>query len=434
MSARGLTVDPYAPRPDGDRRGDPGRPADPRASLGAARRHRPPARQGGAGDRRRASRPTGAGAAGPGPEVVGFDPLFVGESLDPRDPVAASARDRPLRDLQPVAGRRPDAGPGHRARLVPGAGRRARGQPDRRSDRPAPRCCWPARCSKGWRGPRSSSPACRRRRDGPRLAGDARPARPASSSAACGPPPRCRPRRRSGSTGNVEAVRAVLGPSRLRSRRRRADAATRRGDARARTRSRAGSIAARMRPDADDDTGPSLQPSILCAARAGRPAPAPCNARTSRPAGSASTRPGSRRTRPAPRPTIANPTSAGGGHHPGPQPVRVVPDAVAGQRPGHPDADEEVLADLPHARCPSARRTGRSRRRIPGRCRTTIPVDGLIDRVEQDGLHVGEQPEDDIHDVELRRAERVDLEVPGRQRRHEIEQHEQDDHHHGEQE
>ncbi len=36
-----------------------------------------------------------------GQSVVGFDPLFVGESLDPQQPGLATARDGSLRDLQP---------------------------------------------------------------------------------------------------------------------------------------------------------------------------------------------------------------------------------------------------------------------------------------------------------------------------------------------
>ena len=37
-----------------------------------------------------------------GQSVVGFDPLFVGESLDPRNPAVATPRGGALRDLQPV--------------------------------------------------------------------------------------------------------------------------------------------------------------------------------------------------------------------------------------------------------------------------------------------------------------------------------------------
>ena len=65
-----------------------------------------------------------------GHEVVGFDPLFVGESLDPRDPVPHRPDVVHFETYNP-AGRRADAGPRHGARLVPRPGGRARGQSHR---------------------------------------------------------------------------------------------------------------------------------------------------------------------------------------------------------------------------------------------------------------------------------------------------------------
>ena len=54
----------------------------------AAHGDRQPSRQVGAGQRRGRAGRAGRSAPGPGHEVVGYDPLFVGESLDPLDPVS----------------------------------------------------------------------------------------------------------------------------------------------------------------------------------------------------------------------------------------------------------------------------------------------------------------------------------------------------------
>ena len=77
------------------RRGDPGRPPDPDPPERPADRHRRLAGQGGAVDARRPAVADLAEALlDRGQSVVGFDPLFVGESIDPATPVAAPARRR----------------------------------------------------------------------------------------------------------------------------------------------------------------------------------------------------------------------------------------------------------------------------------------------------------------------------------------------------
>ena len=52
-----------------------------------------------------------------GQSVVGFDPLFVGESLDPAKPAARRPETAHFETYNPVAGGRSDAGPGDRAGL-----------------------------------------------------------------------------------------------------------------------------------------------------------------------------------------------------------------------------------------------------------------------------------------------------------------------------
>ena len=74
------------------------------------------------------------------------------------------------------------------------------------------------------------------------------------------------------------------------------------------------------------------------------------------------------------------------------------------------------------ARCPSGRRTGRSRRQNPARCRTDGPLGRACQAGTEDHACMKrEQPDHDDHDEQVRRSERVDLEVLGRERRQEAE-------------
>ena len=159
-AARGCHRRAYAPRPRLHRRGDPGRPADSRASLGPSHGRRAPARQGGAGDRLGRADRAGAGASGPRSRGRRLRPALRRRVARPPRPRAASARGRPLRDLQPGAGRRADAGPRHRARLVPRPRRTCARSISSLRTPPATRPWWCGPCSRAWRGPSSSWRAC----------------------------------------------------------------------------------------------------------------------------------------------------------------------------------------------------------------------------------------------------------------------------------
>ena len=91
----------------------------------------PTARRGSSRPSGRVRRPARQGAAGPRPERRRVRPAVRGRVGRPVVPRVGSPRDGPLRHVQPVARRRPDAGPGDGARLGPRAARRPRGQPDR---------------------------------------------------------------------------------------------------------------------------------------------------------------------------------------------------------------------------------------------------------------------------------------------------------------
>ncbi len=101
-----------------NRRGDPGRATDPRASIGSAHGDRASARQGGACDRLGRAGRIGEGAAGPRPRGCRLRPAVRRRVARPPRAGAAPARGGPFRDVQPRPGRRADAGPRHRARLV----------------------------------------------------------------------------------------------------------------------------------------------------------------------------------------------------------------------------------------------------------------------------------------------------------------------------
>ena len=162
-----------------------------------------------------------------GHEVVGFDPIFVGESLDPARPGAAPARDRPLRDLQPGPGCGADAGPRHRARLVPRAGRRPRGEPDRTRLGRLSGAAGPS-------GARGAGPH-RHRAVRPASAAASRDEWPATIDlpgreqfGGLQPPRPCRPRNPLWLYRNTGATRCNVGQGRVRHRRSVLDVATRR--------------------------------------------------------------------------------------------------------------------------------------------------------------------------------------------------------------
>ncbi len=67
-----------------------------------------------------------------GVTVIGFDPLFVGESFDPAHPAAKKARHGAFFDVQSLARGRSHAGPGHGGCLGKVDRRNPRSQPDRK--------------------------------------------------------------------------------------------------------------------------------------------------------------------------------------------------------------------------------------------------------------------------------------------------------------
>ena len=121
--------------------------------------------------------------------------------------------------------------------------------------------------------------------------------------------------------------------------------------------------------------------------------------------------------------TTTSPTTLPSDHQPGGQPVGVVPDAVAGERPGHPNADIEVLPHLAHDVAHQAEEQENAAHQRAADVEPLVAAATSCHVASKIiSLHISEQADDGDHDEQVGRAERIDLELLGRQRGEEPEE------------